>query len=74
MPAGNPNTQTIASQKYQRKVGIIAKTYKIKKDLADDFLQACEIAGVSQSAQISKMMQEFISETMKDHTKTHKQM
>lgn len=63
MPKGKPNQQTIASQKYQQKIGLIAKSYKIKKELADDFAKACETAGVGQAAQISKMMKEFIEST-----------
>lgn len=54
------NVQTRATTKYQKKVGIVAKSYKIKKSLADEFKVACEKAGVSQASQITKMMQEFI--------------
>ena len=35
MNGGNP--QTRASMKYQEKVGLVAKSYKIKKALADEF-------------------------------------
>lgn len=60
MPKGNPKPQTIATEKYTKKVGIIAKSYKLKADLVNQFADACEKAGVSQAAQLSKMMQEFI--------------
>lgn len=63
MPAGNPNTQTTASAKYQAKVGLIAKTYKLKKGLTEEFAEACKKQGISQAAQLSKMMQEFIDST-----------
>ena len=33
MPKGKPTAQTIATEKYAKKVGIIAKTYKLKKEL-----------------------------------------
>lgn len=56
------NAQTIASRKYQNKVGLVAKSYKIKKELADRFAVACKKAGVSQAAQITKMMEKFIEE------------
>ena len=62
MPKGNPTSQTKASEKYQKKVGIISKSYKLKKDLADRFAEACAAAGVSQAAQITKMMEEFIQQ------------
>ena len=52
MPRGNPKPQTVATEKYTKKVGIVAKTYKLKKTLADEFADACERAGTNQSAQM----------------------
>lgn len=60
MPKGNPNAQTKASMKYQKKIGLIAKTFKVKGSLADEFAEACGAAGISQSAAISGFMQDFI--------------
>ena len=57
-----PKAQTRATDKWQKKVGIISKSFKLKKELTDEFKEACEKAGVSQEAQISKMMREFIDE------------
>ena len=57
--------QTKATDKYQKKIGLIAKSYKIKRTLADDFAKACEKVGVSQAAKISELMQEFI-DSVKD--------
>ena len=54
--------QTKATDKWQKKVGIISKSFKLKKELTDEFKEACEKAGVSQASQISKMMREFIDE------------
>lgn len=54
--------QTIATRKYQEKVGLISKSYKLKKELTDEFAEACKRAGVSQAEQISKMMREFIEQ------------
>ena len=56
------NAQTIATQKYQQKIGLISKSYKIKKELAEEFAYACDKAGVSQAATISKLMRQFIDE------------
>ena len=61
MPKGNPKAQTIASEKYQKKAGIIVKGFKIKKELADEFAEACDRAGQSQASVISEFMQEYIS-------------
>lgn len=60
MPKGNPNPQTTASAKWNAKAGWISKTYKLKKEVAESFTEACKQAGVSQSAQLTKMMTEFI--------------
>ncbi len=60
MPKGKPSAQTIASEKYQKKVGLVAKSFKLKKDLTDEFAQACERAGKAQSIVISDFMREFI--------------
>ena len=62
MPKGNPNAQTIASEKYQKKAGYIAKSFKIKRDVAERFAEACDKAGVSQAGQITGMMEKFIEE------------
>ena len=53
-------TQTEATKKYQKSQGIIAKSYKMKKTLADEFKATCERLGVGQAATITKLMTEFI--------------
>lgn len=47
MPTGNPKPQTVASKKYQDKVGWISKSYKLKKEVVELYADACEKAGVS---------------------------
>ena len=42
MPVGNPNKNTIRVEKYQKKAGYISKSYKLKKDVADRFADACK--------------------------------
>ncbi len=60
MPKGSPKAQTVASEKYQKKAGYMTKGFKLKREVAEQFAEACEKAGVSQAAQITKMMKEFI--------------
>ncbi|MBQ7615393.1 MAG: chemotaxis protein [Butyrivibrio sp.] len=62
MPKGNPNIQTRASAKWQERQGIVAKSYKLKRELTERFAKACDIAGVSQAAKITELMEKFISE------------
>ena len=54
------NARTKATEKYHQKIGLINKTFKIKRDDAEAFKSACEAAGVSQASQITKMMREFV--------------
>jgi hypothetical protein len=60
MPVGSPKAQTIATKKYQQKVGIVSKSFKLKKELVDRFSETCKVAGVSMSSQVARMMEEFI--------------
>ncbi len=60
MPVGNPKPQTIASNKYQKKAGYITKGFKLKRDLTEEFAEACKKAGVSQASQIAAFMRAFI--------------
>ncbi len=52
--------QTIANEKWQKKAGYIAKTYKLKKDLCEEFARKCKENGESQAAAISRLMRDYI--------------
>ena len=62
MPKGSPNAQTIASEKYQKKAGYMSKSYKLKRELVEQFEDACMRADVSQAGKISELMKSFIEE------------
>lgn len=47
-------------EKWDKKNEYISKSFRMYRKTADEFKTACEKAGVSQSGQIVKMMQEFI--------------
>lgn len=66
MPVGSPKAQTVATSKYEKKAGIMAKSYKLKRALVEEFADACEAAGVSQAGQLSAMMEEFIKKVNND--------
>ena len=67
MPIGKPSPQTIASEKYQKKAGYMVKGFKMKREVAEEFADACEKAGVSQAGQITKLMKEFIEQVNEEH-------
>jgi hypothetical protein len=54
-----------SQDKWNAKAGLISKSYKLKRELTEQFAEACEKAGVSQAGQITKMMKEFIDELNK---------
>lgn len=62
MPTGSPKPQTIATEKYAKKAGWISKSYKLKKDVVDEYTQACKRAGVSAAGQLTTMMKSFAKE------------
>lgn len=65
MIKGNPNPQTIATDKYQKKAGYMTKGFKLKREIVEQFEEACRKAGVSQARQITEMMKVFIEEQNK---------
>ena len=68
MPIGSPKPQTVATRKYEKKTGWMSKSYKMKKEVVDDFAKACELAGDSQAGQLMKMMQEFTEQITNEHS------
>lgn len=66
MPVGEPSAQTIATKKYEAKVGWVSKSYKLKRDVVEDYAKACEKAGVSAAGQLTRMMKDFIDQVNKE--------
>ncbi len=62
MPIGNPTPQSIATRKYEEKAGWVSKSYKLKKEVVDEYAEACRKAGVSAAGQLTTMMKQFIEE------------
>ncbi len=66
------NAQTLASKKYHESKGIVKKSYTLNKALVAEFKEACELAGVSQSAEISLLMKSFISQVKRENSESAK--
>lgn len=62
MPKGNPSKQTIASEKYQKKAGYMTKGFKLKRDIVEQFEEACERVGKPQAEVIREFMEEFVQQ------------
>ena len=67
MPIGSPKPQTVASEKYQKKAGYMTKGFKIKRDVAEAFQEACTKVGVSQASKITELMNRFIEQVNEEH-------
>lgn len=50
---------------HEAKVGLVPKTYKLWKKDVDEFKETCDRVGVSQSAQLTKMMRQFVQDNPK---------
>ena len=44
---------------YSEKMGFVSKSYKLHISVVKDFAAACQRAGVSQAAQLTRMMKDF---------------
>ena len=53
------SAQSKATRLYESKVGLISKSYKLKKDIVEAFREACEKNGVSQASVLSAYMVEY---------------
>lgn len=53
-------SRTRATERYRKKIGIVTKSFKLKRELCDSFAAACERAGISQTQAVTKFMQDFI--------------
>jgi hypothetical protein len=53
-------TEYKRQEMYAERNQLVSKSYKLRKKVVAEFAVACKAAGVSQSAQLTKMMKEFI--------------
>ncbi|MBO4394746.1 MAG: chemotaxis protein [Eubacterium sp.] len=58
--------QSEATRRYEAKAGWISRTYKLKRDVVDEFKATCEAVGVSQASQLMAMMEDFIKKNKDD--------
>ncbi len=70
MPRGNPSRQTIASEKYQKKAGYMTKGFKLKRDIVEQFKEACDRAGKPQAEVIREFMEEFVQQNGENDNET----
>jgi hypothetical protein len=59
---GNEEKKQRPQDKWDEKAGLVPKTYKVNKEVAEEFRQACKEADVAMGTQLTKLMKQFIEE------------
>lgn len=65
MQNNNVKKKPRPQDKWDAKAGVISKSYKVNKKIAEEFQLACKKAGVAMGTQLTKMMEQFIKEVEK---------
>lgn len=58
----NKNVRNRADKKYHEKIGLISKSYKLHRDVVEEFAVACNKKGVSLSSTLEDLMRQFIAD------------
>ena len=56
---------TMATERYHQKRGKISKSYKLSREIVEEFAEACENIETTQAKELEKFMKRFIR---KHHT------
>ena len=59
---GNEEKKQRPQDKWDEKAGLVPKTYKINKEVAEEFKEACKESGVAMGTQLTKLMKQFVEE------------
>ena len=62
---GSPATR--ATARYQKKKGLISKSYKLPSIVVDEFAEACEEMGISQAKVLTKYMLYYVKRHHPDY-------
>lgn len=61
------SSATLATERYQKKKGLISKSYKLNKGIVDEFAEACENAETTQAKELEKFMKRYIRKHHPDY-------
>lgn len=59
---GNEERKQRPQDKWDEKAGLVPKTYKINKKVAEEFKEVCKESGVAMGTQLTKLMKQFVEE------------
>jgi len=58
---------TAATARYQKKNGLVSKSYKLNRETVEMFAEACENAETSQAEELAKFMKRYIRKHHPDY-------
>ena len=58
---------TRATARYHRRKGLISKSYKLDRDIAEMFAEACENIESTQARELTKFMKRFVRKNHPDY-------
>jgi len=58
---------TAATARYQKKKGLVSKSYKLDRETVEMFAEACENAETSQAGELAKFMKRYIRKHHPDY-------
>ena len=58
---------TRATARYQKKKGLISKSYKLDKEIVEMFAEACENMETTQAKEMTKFLKRFIKKHHPDY-------
>ena len=56
-----------ATDRYQKKKGLISKSYKLPREVVEEFAEACEALELSQAHVLTKYMKYYIKRYHQDY-------
>jgi len=62
-----PTAETRATARYQKRKGLISKSYKLPRTVVDEFAEACEEMELSQAKVLTKYMIYYTKRHHPDH-------
>lgn len=61
MPGESASKRTIRTARYQKKAGLVSKSYKLKQADVDAFAEACKERDESQASVLTRLMKRYIA-------------
>lgn len=54
-------------ERWQKKAGLVSKSYKLQSEVVEKFAEACKKSDISQARQLTELMKDFINKVSNDN-------